>query len=280
MSVINVDFLADWMAWAEGALRAQGYSPKAGDFMETCIRFHNLRRRLISPHPRRVHESDALTCPVSLGPGLAQLRAAVENGGALRPYLSRKLTDLDFDDSLLNDWGIYHMHLGSTVDPQGFVTRTGPVLLARFDADDAYFIAIENHGAWTSQNLLAILHRNWPTVTAPCRLPGVIRAEYEPSDADIATLRAGRISPIATVAGLPLAPMGGGLAQKGGAAAVSFECTKLAKRLRSWEKVVRERVEGEPGHGARSLRLEIRGTDAYAVEEPAGTAFKLGAGAA
>jgi hypothetical protein len=279
MANVKAAFRSDWMAWAAQSLTAQGYKVKAGDFMETCVRFHNLRRLQISRHPRKVIDSRELSCPSGLEAGLALLRQTVEAGGDLRPHLSRRLTDLDFDDSLLNDWHIYHLHLGTTLEPDGFMKRTGPVLLARFEDDAAYFLAMETHGAWTSQRLLEILDSNWPSVTEPFSLPDVIRAEYEPTDKDVALLRKNHITAISTVGGTPLGPMGGGVTTAGGSAQVSLACTKLTKLLRSWERVVAAHVASEPGPD-KALHLEIRGTDAYAVEVSTGTAHKLGAGAA
>lgn len=47
-------------------------------------------------------------------------------------------------------------------EPNGFVNRTGPVLFARFDEQNAYLINVWSHGNWTNQDMIRIIHNNWP----------------------------------------------------------------------------------------------------------------------
>jgi hypothetical protein len=280
MATVTLDFCADWMAWADGELRSQGYKRKSGDFMDTCIQLHNLRRRLLSQRPRAVSVSRELVCPPELQYGYDLVRKKVERGEPLRPHLSRGLTKLEFNDALLNDWGIYHLHLGTTVAPDGFVDRTGPVLFARFEDDRAYFLLIEPHGAWEAQRLPQVLDANWRQVTAQFSLPGVVKAEYEPTDEDVRLLRKQGITPIITVGSAPLASMGGGITCAKTSAQVSFQCIELTKLLRTWEKAVLTQSASQAPYVHLVFRLEIRGTEAFAVEKTTGTTFKLGAGAA
>ena len=49
-------------------------------------------------------------------------------------HLSKRITDLDYNDALLNDCGIHHLHLGIDVDDSGFDTRIGPLLFVHFDS--------------------------------------------------------------------------------------------------------------------------------------------------
>ena len=67
-------------------------------------------------------------------------------------HLSRKIVDLDYDDDLLNDWDIYHLHLGTNLHIDGFVKRTGPMLFVRFNEQNAYFKNVMGHGSWTNVN--------------------------------------------------------------------------------------------------------------------------------
>jgi hypothetical protein len=206
------------------------------------------------------------------------VRQKVEAGTDLRPHLSRRLTDLDFNDSLLNDWNIYHIHLGVTLDPDGFVKRTGPVLLAKFEDKEAYFLNVEPHGQWASQRLLEIVQNNWPKIAEPFKLSKVVGPEFIPTDIEVALLRRNRITPLVTIAGSTMAPMGGGITMAGGSADVVRACTKLAGRLRRMESEVERAVLSQPGTTPRKFRLEIRGAEAFAVEDLTGSSFKLGGG--
>lgn len=144
-------------------------------------RYFNWRSRFVPAHPRAVHESAALQInPLRTAP---QYRAAIDAiinkitcGHDLTPHLSERVTtgyipdrkptfsnrrDLDL---LLNDWGVHHLHLSTTIEPNGFVTRTGPLLLAAFDPHDAYLIDIlPAHGGWESEHVAHILIDEWPT---------------------------------------------------------------------------------------------------------------------
>jgi hypothetical protein len=97
-----------------------------------------------------------------LQPGIDLVGSKIELGIDLRPHISRKIVDLHFDDDLLNEWDIHHLHLGTTLDANGFVKRTGPVLFVRFDRQNAYFINVLGHGSWTNQDMIRIIHRKWP----------------------------------------------------------------------------------------------------------------------
>ena len=57
--------------------------------------------------------------------------------------MSKTIVDADADDSLLDNWGIYHFHLGTELEDRGqFIRRTGDVLLCRVDDSYAYFIKV------------------------------------------------------------------------------------------------------------------------------------------
>lgn len=278
MSTVITDFQADWADWAIQQLKAQGYSSTTQDFEEVCQRFHNLRRRLISSRPRTLQVAQEFSCPAECQAGLALVRQKVEAGVDLRPHLSRRLTDLDFNDSLLNDWNIYHLHLGVTLDTDGFAKRTGPVLLARFEDKEAYFLNVEPHGQWASQRLLEIVKNNWPEILERFKLPEVVSPEFIPTDTEVALLRRNRITPLATIAGSTMASVGGGITMAGGSVDVVRTCTQLAGRLRRMESEVERAVPSQPGTTPRKFRLEIRGAEAFAVEDSTGSSFKLGGG--
>lgn len=78
-------------------------------------------------------------------------------------YLSKKLYESDYNDMLLNDWGIYHFHLGIPGAGEKFAPRTGKLLFTLISKEDFYCITIGNHGDWNPQNLLEIVHKNWQT---------------------------------------------------------------------------------------------------------------------
>jgi hypothetical protein len=239
---IEIDFVNDWAEGVRQQLAANGY-PVAStvSYEELCHRFLNLRQRSVSVVPRTVLISREMICPPELRSGLDLVREKIERGEDLRPHLSRTLTDLDFDDMLLNDWGLHHLHLGVAIEPDGFAKRTGPVLFARFTHDTAYFVAVLVHGSWTRQELVKIIHLNWEDSIRRYRLPGVVGVEPAVTDAELGECRQSGLTVFLEVEpGVVYAPLGGGYATSGVSTRVVTECDSIVERLQNYEDRVRE----------------------------------------
>ena len=159
----NLDFYTDLIEIFRDKLIEMRFSIDLNEEANRiCLIYFNLKRRKISAIPRTILESEEFNCPSDLQSGLDIVRERILNGQDLTPHLSIKLHKLDYNDSLLNDWGIYHLHLGLSLEPDGFVSRTNQVLFARFDQNFAYFITVIEHGQWSNQEFVQIIHRNWP----------------------------------------------------------------------------------------------------------------------
>ena len=106
-----------------------------------------------------------------------QSERKVERGENINPYLSRKLPNLSANDELLNDWGIQHLHLGSSLitkkKNRGFIEGTPELLFVYFDEQSAYFIVIGDHESFGDQELLEILHDNWPEILEKFKAPNI-----------------------------------------------------------------------------------------------------------
>ena len=135
---------------------------------EICLKYFNLLNRLVFSKPRNIKYSAEFKCPKGYENGLKNIEQIILNGDDLTPYLSRQVKNLDSHDTLLDDWGIYHIHLGVQKKPNDFSQRTGPVLFAKIDKEFAYFIQILDHGGrhepWFNKNLIKIIHKNWPEI--------------------------------------------------------------------------------------------------------------------
>lgn len=110
--------------------------------------------------------------------GLTQIENNFENGRSNKWHQSRGVLLNSNPDLLLNDWGVYHLHLGDTYESNGFCTRTGPVLFCYFDQKSVYFLDILEHGSghgdvWVNERLLEIMNENWPKHLERFRLRGL-----------------------------------------------------------------------------------------------------------
>lgn len=145
------------------------------------IIYANWLDRLIWAQPRRVHLSDVLrTNPLfsdaRFSGAVTTICERIKRGDDLTPHLSRgvhvgyeapsngpkKLNRRRDLDLLLGDWGIHHLHLSTHLESDGFVTRTGPLLLGVFQPDDAYLIDIIDHGDWSRESIMQTAVRAWP----------------------------------------------------------------------------------------------------------------------
>jgi hypothetical protein len=288
MTTIKMDFVSDWADYVTSELLSRGYAVPAGlSPEELCHRYLNLTRRLISPAPRKVLLAREFTCPAELAQSFEVLRQKIESGDDLRPHLSRGFMNLDSHDMLLNDWGIHHLHLGIAVQSDGFVERTGPVLFARFTATNAYLISVHEHGSWSRQEFVKVLHHNWPDSISMWRLRGVVGLATEVTDDDIAQLRSIKIpgekkkrAAVSTMVevepGVVYAPIGGGYSTAQTSVVVVRDCDRILDTLQGYEDAVREAIpalmkEAEakqsPAGDELSFKLRIVKNRIYVIEE-------------
>jgi hypothetical protein len=145
---------------------------------EILIVYGTWRTRQLFPMPRSTHISRELSASTELGAhqtAFDAIAADIAAGNDLGRYLSRasetayepvtsravRLPRRQDRDLLLADWGIHHLHLSTTLDPDGFVSRTEDLLFAVFVRKGAYLIGIYPHGSWGLTELLEIFVRNW-----------------------------------------------------------------------------------------------------------------------
>lgn len=284
---MEIDLYRDWVAHLKNELAAFGYDTTQMHSPEAVVHtFLNLTKRLVRPMPRTVLKAQNFSCPSDLATGLIEVERKIVSGEDLSPYLSRRLRNPLFNDPLLNDWEIHHVHLGTTVDSDGFVVRTGPVLFARFDNANAYLIDVLSHGSWSLQRLVKELHDNWPDSIRNCRLNGVLGLAMSVSDEDVATLRKGNVSTMVDLGGgVVYAFIGGGYSASGLSSEVVVESNRCARRLRQMQHAIVQDIKviakeatakGVAFPECPRFELQIDNGDLYAVEVKCMVAIPLG----
>jgi len=188
-NIIELDLFSDWLKIAEDELKTEGYPTENIDSQKIPILYFTLQKMKIMSIPRKILKSDIFMCPSEMLDALNILEEKIINGDDLRPYQSRLLKNIENKDGLLFDWGIHHLHLGTILQNDGFINRTGPLLYVRFYQDTAYFIDVLEHGAWTQQDLLRIIHRNFPSSIEEYKIPGIDGLERNYDDEEIKHLR-------------------------------------------------------------------------------------------
>ena len=197
---------------------------------ELLIIYKNWLQRLVNPRPRNVQCSPALlsnphaTSP-EFKPGFDQIIAYLKAGTDLTPHLSRAIMhgfegqgtgsrrsvrqDLDL---ILSDWGIYHFHLNTTLESDGFVKRSGPLLFAAIKPQDAYLIDILVHGSWTREHLIETIVKEWPNAGLVHELKGAMGLAHTIAEEDRKTLRKKHVNALFEFDGKVYMPAGGMMA--------------------------------------------------------------------
>ncbi|MGE7119634.1 hypothetical protein ACQKIC_05450 [Peribacillus sp. NPDC046944] len=237
---LKIDFKRDWTSFLKRMLINAGY--KHEDLTtDVCFQYFNYARRLISPLPRKVLISKEFHCPEDLKEGLDLIIGKIKKGMDLKPHLSKGILNLNYHDDLLNDWGIHHLHLGVKIDKTGFSNRTGPVLFVRFDNKHAYIINVMKHGSWTNQEMIRIIHNNWPKSIERFQLNGVTAASPALTDEQYKKARQSHsIVLVEAEKGAVYGPLGMGYATSGHSIEVTRTCDFFAIRLREYEKYIKE----------------------------------------
>ena len=178
---VQFNIIGDYAQILRERLRIRGYEECSIDNIKDdynlVLAYFGALRRMVSMVKRTVFKANGFVCPPKYISALAEIERKIESGENINPYLSRKLPNLSANDELLNDWGIQHFHLGSSVitkkKNKGFIRGTPELLFVYFDAQSAYFIVIGDHDSFGDQELLQILHDSWPEILEKFKDPRI-----------------------------------------------------------------------------------------------------------
>ncbi len=242
---IDTDFKGDWVRYlrttglpACGLKYENGRTPE-----ENTMRFLNAyNRRIPSLKSRAVHESRELSIPPEYRADYEILVTLIKAGGDLKPYLSRDIPKKkrpDKHDSLLDCWGIQHLHFRA-YDPHFRTDGTEPLLFCVLTESDVFAIQSLRHNAeylWVNTQLIQILHDNWPEIIARAKHSG-LRPEVFPA-AKRHSLRGYNANFAITVAdGTVYLPLAGGTMASGDSEEDRVNCDKIFSELKHWRSVI------------------------------------------
>ena len=198
---IEINLLRNLGMLVRHSLTEAGYdvSPIETDDRKTLVTWMKVNRYEIRPLPRQVLKARGFD-PQGHEAGIEILENAIRRGDPIRKHMTKRVEDIAVHDGLLDYWDIHHLHLGTEIDPKsGLIKRTNHILLCRFDDERAYFIMVAPHGArapdtWYRQEMLEIIHDNWPESIDFARVPGVSEVALNFTDDDIKELRESHVS--------------------------------------------------------------------------------------
>lgn len=161
----KIDFQKEWCERVDVVLKRLGYRNISSDLLQKTIQLFAICERKIENTRRSVHVSKELQEKEDKRIDLIVKK--IIDGDDVNPYLSKTIEEIGFNDMLLNDWGIYHFHLGEKIDSSGFIERTKDVLFGIITDHDAYLIDIMPHDNWSEIGLLEIVYANWSKILEP-----------------------------------------------------------------------------------------------------------------
>lgn len=224
MSRVKVDFWNDCVEWMRHELRVLGHTPPA-EPIEVAAQYVNLQRRRVRTRIRVVAVAKGLVVPAPRRDALDSLLRKMSAGEDLNPHLSRSvLRDANYDDALLNDWGMHHFHLGTRLEADGFVERTNDVVFAIVHWDRVFVAGIGRHGEWTAHRLIDAVEDNWPELLTPLALRGGSRLSPEQHQL---TRKSNVWAPTVLRDGRPVIAPGGGYATSGRSVRVSMRVGRM-----------------------------------------------------
>ena len=244
MVSLAVNFFADAAVLASLQLGRWGHlaDPSASP-RDIIALLENLGRRRIEPQRRRVHLADGLDVPEALQPGFDLVRRTAENGGDLNLHLSSTVQrNAAYRDQMLSDWGMHHLHLGTTIDHKtGMIARTRELLFAIVRDDDIYFVGFGEHaepgtlGDWTRRALIAAAYRSWPALYRG-QVMRSLPAPNQFTEEQHNELRRAGVLLAVQVDGVVLFPLGGGYATDRSSLAVTSAVQRVQLDMRNLEQ--------------------------------------------
>ena len=219
-------------------------------------RYFEMCMRRIQPGPRRVHFSNEIH--VSLGKlsqrgkedaatrdawgAVFRLRQLLVDGDNVNGFLTKKIRRAARRDGLLWHYGMHHFHLGRETEKDGFVERSGYLLFAIVAPLDAYFVDVRPHPprrgiGWVSQDLLRIVHSNWPKLIEKSVLHGVSGIDL--TDEQMQELRRKNSNYAMNIGGKAIAPLLHGTAGDGSSTLCAMLASRLMHELRYHAEVLR-----------------------------------------
>lgn len=139
-------------------------------------------------------------------------------------------------DLLLNQWGIYHLHLSDNIENDGFCSRTGPVLFCCFDHDTVYFLDIMQHGSshatvWVNEDILRVIKSNWPKHLERYEMKGVLGLAQTYTQEEKMNLRKGHVNATLEIDGKYYMSPGMGLAASGDSVRYVFNTQSIIRHM-------------------------------------------------
>jgi hypothetical protein len=245
-----MNLIADLRTIITKEFQAEGKNPTATDIEQMLYQFFNIfMKKQVVAKPRSIFTSKELEQKKSNNPIWLQdfmvIVGKIENGDDINEHLSKLSVNAKYNDPMLNDWGIHHIHLSTTkkTPSQKFYDRSAYLLLAFFQDDVTYLIEVLPHPDhqdkvfWSQKNIIEIINNNWGKLLENWQLKGVVGTERNTSDIERSQLREVHINSPIQLGGQVFMGPGGGTTAAGTSVEVQMSCDNLLENLERFQTI-------------------------------------------
>jgi len=186
------------------------------------------------------------------------------NGEDLKPYLSKGIKNLKKSDGMINDWGIYHFHLGDELLSNDFIKRTGELLFIyrdfKLNPNKLYFLDIYHHGDWSKRKIIEVIHNNWQEAIDFYKIKDMIDIEPKLNDKEHQLMRDADINSVVVLDdGTSYMMLGGGITTAGTNQKATMLKIQYMKFFRNLENELIDKYKID----RKQLRLKIENDISY-----------------
>lgn len=162
---VNIDLIKDCQNIARNKLEKMWGEKQVKNLEDKDLiltYFNAIDRVFIAKKPRKLKLSDVFNVSNDLKEGWEFLKEKILNGDDLMPHLSNLHNNIKNRDSLLEEWNVHHLHLGTKYIEDGLVNRTRALVFAVITDEIFYAIKIYMHSGWADSEVVSIIDNNWP----------------------------------------------------------------------------------------------------------------------
>ena len=183
---------------------------------------------------------------------IANIKNDLEKGKDINARVSRGILKFESNDKMLNRWGLYHLHLGSEMEKDGFIQRTGKLLIIYVNKykNIVYFLAVApGHGksypdTFIDSEYLKTLVENWKEVREELECESITGIGPEMKDEDMKKiLERSNINLCVVKSGnVLITPPGLGIAMDGSSIEVRRLSMLIVKKCKTLEKIYGDKL--------------------------------------
>lgn len=137
------------------------YNFKINNNKSIGIQYFNSLNKIIPVTKYNIYIAKEFKIPFKYEKIISEIIKKLELGININGYLSKNIFRSDYNDAMLNHFGIYHLHLGNGIK-NGFRKRSGDLLHIYLKNNNIYILGIFPHKNWLEEGKIEIIANNWP----------------------------------------------------------------------------------------------------------------------